>query len=77
MQKTDDCEKILEEFRFILELEKKAAALYHQLAEDCDHPEVCAVLEKISQEERAHAKIATLLVETAERYRPGFRSTEP
>ena len=55
------CEKILEEFRIILELEKKAAETYHQLAQDCDHPEVAQVLEKISREECEHAAIAARL----------------
>jgi rubrerythrin len=62
------CEKILEEFRIILELEKKAAETYHQLAQDCDHPEVAQVLEKISREECEHAAIAARLVNTAEHY---------
>ena len=62
------CEQILEEFRMILQLEKKAAESYHQLAQDCDHPEVSQMLERISREEFGHAAIAARLVKTAELY---------
>ena len=62
------CEKFLEEFRMILQLENKAAETYHQLAQDCDHPEVSQMLERISREEFRHADLADRLVKTAEFY---------
>ena len=62
------CEQILEEFRKILQLEKKAAETYHQLAQDCDHSEVSQMLERISREEFRHSDLADRLVKTAEFY---------
>ncbi len=68
MRKLDACGQVLEEFRKILQLEEKAAETYHQLAQDCDHPEVSQMLERISREEFGHAAIAARLVKTAEFY---------
>jgi rubrerythrin len=59
-------QEILEEFRTILQLEKKAASVYRQLAQDCDDEEVGQMLERISQEELHHAEIAETLFALAE-----------
>jgi rubrerythrin len=60
-------QEILEEFRAILQLEKKAANVYHQLAQECGDEEVGKMLEKISQDERAHVEIAQTLFELVQR----------
>ncbi|MFO1519837.1 MAG: hypothetical protein U1F57_09285 [bacterium] len=52
----------LKEFQVILALEEEAAQAYHQLALDCPDPDVGLELEKISQDERKHARIALNLV---------------
>ena len=55
-------EQILNAFREIQSLEKKAERIYHQLSEDCDDPWAKERLEMISLEERVHAGIARKLV---------------
>lgn len=61
-------EDIVREFQEILSLEEKAAQVYHQLAQDCDHPEVRRMLEKMAGEEREHAGYARELVEIVTKY---------
>ncbi len=60
-------EEILREFRIIFDLEKKAAEIYQQLAQDCEHPEIRIALENISMEERVHMKVAKKLVQIVEK----------